>query len=131
LNIYADTRDWTQNNWYAARERTTGALFRFYVFDAEQSFGDVTHNMITETNELANVNPDPDVTQIPRLFRALSASPEFRLLFADRVEKHFSNGGALSKARVVERFQQMQQTLSKVIPQMNSSIVTSWVPRRE
>ena len=35
INVYGDTRDWTQNNWRALRERIPAAKFRFTIWDAE------------------------------------------------------------------------------------------------
>jgi hypothetical protein len=133
VNIYGDTRDWTQNNWYAARERVAGGKFRFYVYDAEQSLGLISgpeHNLLTDKNELANTSTNPDLTQIPRLYRALKTSPEFRLLFADRFQKHFSNYGALTENNILTRFNELRMLMSAVIPNMDPQIATVWVPKR-
>ena len=102
LNIYCAMWDWPGNNYVFARERSSGPLsrFRFGVWDAEgackaiSSGHPVTYNTIT--NDLIvppshkNYNLD-----LPRVFRRLSTSPEFRLLFADRVNRHLFNGGVL------------------------------------
>lgn len=126
VNTYGGTGDWPQNNWRAARERVPGALFRFYMWDAEWSFGNLGRavTLNTLTVELANGS------EIANLYQRLRASPEFKLLFADRVQKHFFNNGALTDPRISARFSEMKESLRGVIPNMQNTILTSWVPRR-
>jgi len=91
VNAYGATWDWPHNNWVGARERTTNGRYRFYVWDAEGAFGrgkNINHNTIS--SDLLGGSQ-----ALPRLFQALHASEEFRLIFADRVHKHLFNGGAL------------------------------------
>ncbi len=126
LNIYVGTRDWPHNNWRAARERTEGARWRFYVWDAEWSFfnqgGSVGHN--TLTSELA-VNQD-----IARFYQALSKNNNFRTRFADRVHRHFFGQGALTDENVMNRFQELRGAMSSVLRNMANNIATTWIPRR-
>ena len=137
VNVYADTRDWTQNNYSAVRERVAGGKFRFNIEDAEFALGLggdlVSGNSFTNLNELAN--PDTDFYNLPVeiavLCRKLRGSPEFRLLFADRVQKHFSASGALAKPNILSHFEALRQTLSAVIPDMPTYIRDYWVPQRE
>ena len=92
VNIYGATRDWPQNNWVAARERSDTGLWRFYVWDAEMSYGHGNRPTSYDTiqTDLKNKNND-----IPRIFRYLNNSPEFRLRWADRAQKHYFNDGPL------------------------------------
>ena len=137
LNIYADTRDWTQNNWRAIREKVSGGKFRFTIWDAEFALGlqddPVTSNNITNPEELGNTGTDfhNAPVEIALLYHRLKLNPEFRLLFADRVQKHFFNNGALVKTRITSRFQELRQTLAGVIPAMLTYIPDVWVPQRE
>jgi hypothetical protein len=125
VNIYPAMGDWPHNNWRAARERVPGSRFRYYVWDAEWSFGfsnPVTHN--TFSNELNGT------TEIATFYKKLRANAEFRLLFADRIQKHFFNAGALTDARVLARFTQLRTNMAGILPGMNPGIQTSWVPQR-
>ncbi len=126
VNIYGANGDWPHNNWRAARERAPDGTLRFYIWDAEFALGTygraVTHNTFTE--ELNGTS------EIASFYRALRASPEFKLLFADRIQKHFFNNGALTDANVTNHFLALRKTMSGVIPSMDSSILTVWVPRR-
>ena len=91
LNIYGCTWDWPQNNWVAARERSPTGLYRFYVWDAEGAIGrNRSPNYDAIQTDLLNKNTD-----IPNIFKYLRNSPEFRLRWADRIQKHFFHGGAL------------------------------------
>src|SRR5690606_38431949 len=49
-HIYAATLDWHMNNWFAARERSNGALWRFYMWDTEWGY-----NLQTWTPPSSNV----------------------------------------------------------------------------
>jgi hypothetical protein len=129
VNIYAAMGDWPGNNWRAARERVPGARWRFYNWDSEWSFGHlrnpVDHNEIVSELSLVFTAPVAD------FYTRLKASPEFRLLFADRVQKHFSDGGALTGTNVLKHFDEMRSKLSGVIPLMDEMIPKVWVPQRQ
>jgi hypothetical protein len=74
--------------------------FRFGVWDAEgackaiSSGHPVTYNTITNDLIVPSSHKNYNL-DLPRVFRRLSTSPEFRLLFADRVNRHLFNGGVL------------------------------------
>jgi len=129
--IYADTDDWPHNNWRAAREKVAGGLFRFYAWDAEWSFGfnnSPSHSTIA--NQLSSLSPPWGGTDIQRLFRALTNSYEFRLLFADRVHRHFFNDGALTDGRIRARYDWLKSQIAPAISGFNDSIGTSWIAQR-
>ena len=99
VNVYAFNGDWPHNNWRAARERVTGKPWRFYVWDAE--FGFVTYNRSVTGNTF---NEDlGGATEIPTLHARLMKSPEYKLLFADRIQRAFLNDGPLSPTNVTRQ----------------------------
>jgi len=118
LNAYAAMGDWPANNWRAARERgNPEAAWHFVVWDAEWANGFETKTTIydtfvqTGTGTLdAGLNSTVN-SEIARLHQALRPNPEFRLLWADRVQKHFFNGGALTSANVTNRVGEMAATM--------------------
>jgi hypothetical protein len=96
LNIYCAMWDWPENNFAFARERSAGPLSRFTyaVWDAEGAFNingyyskPASFNTVTELNT-KNVD-------VANLWKRLMTSPEWKLHFADRVNKHLFNGGVL------------------------------------
>ena len=127
LNVYANTGDWPNNNWRAARERVPGSKWIFIPWDAEWSFGNngrsVTGNNLTS-------GPLASGADIARFYRALQKNPEFRMRFADRVQLHYFNGGALTNENVLRRFREMKETMSGALRNLNTQVESSWVPRR-
>jgi hypothetical protein len=84
VNFYVAMGDWPDNNFWIGRERSTNATgFKFYPWDADFSLDDATLNPLAVNSGVA----------FP--YGACRQNAEFRMLFADRVQKHFFNGGAL------------------------------------
>ena len=50
--------------------------------------------------------------------------------FADRVQIHYFNGGALTDGNVLRRFREMKQEMSGVLRNLSSHVENIWVPRR-
>ena len=126
-NVYGGTGDWPHNNWRAARERVAGAKFRFYAWDAEWSFGNLGRsvNGNTLTGELGGSS------EIARLYQSLVQSSEFRLRWADRVHKHFFNGGVYEDSNISDHYEGMRSELSAVLAGMSTSIRNTWIPDRK
>jgi len=85
VNFYTGNDDWPHHNWYAGRRRVPGGVFRFFSWDAEHVLKDVNVNRVGVNN-----NNTP-----AEAYSRLRQSPEWRLLFADRVHQHFFNDGPL------------------------------------
>jgi hypothetical protein len=97
LHLYAGAEDWPSHNWVAARNRVNpGNGFQFFTWDQEI----VMDGRFRDRTENANNTSTPG-----ELFQRLRSSSEFRLRFADRVQKHFFNGGALTNEVAQERWQ--------------------------
>ena len=126
VNVYGGTGDWPHNNWRAARERYGRSKFRFYVWDAEWSLGNLGRSVggNTFTSELAGGS------EIAQLYQSLYRSPEFKLRWADRVHKHFFNDGVLQDRIHGSNFRNMRREMRGVLPRMSTSISTSWIPNR-
>ncbi len=107
LNFYAGNDDWDGHNWYAGRRREEGAGYQFFCWDSELIISrhafpppQPDFNVILNRDRVGlNNNNKPS-----RLFTQLRSNPEFRLLFADRVQRHFNNGGALTTENSIERW---------------------------
>ena len=126
VNVYGGTGDWPHNNWRAARERFPRAKFRFYIWDAEWSLGNLGRsvNGNTFSSELGGGS------EIATLYRALVRSDEFRLRWADRVHKHMFNGGVLEDRQHRIKFDQIRREMRGVLPNMSTTISTTWIPNR-
>lgn len=131
VNLYAANQDWPWNNWTTARERVPDGKFRFFEWDSDISF--LKSGVSTRSiDKLEGEN-----NHIPILYRALKASPEFKLLFADRIQKHFFNGGALSQTQLIETFQELRADVEDMIGQVyggekfDTYILDTWIPQRQ
>jgi len=124
VNAYGFTGDWPHNNWRAARERRDGALWRYYIWDAEWAFG------IYDRAVTGNTFSELGTTEIGILYSRLRQNPEFRLLFADRVHRHLFNGGALTETNVVRHFAETTAGLSGLVAGLDRSLTNTWVKAR-
>ena len=88
------------NNWYGSRNRKGNEGFRFFVWDAEHTLLDLDEDRTGPYpcgDSFGQSNPQ-------WLLQRCLESAEFRLLFADRVHRHFDNGGVLSPETCEARF---------------------------
>ena len=98
-------------NWYALR-RTRGAApgkWQFFVWDGELSMG---KGHRSNRNTHFNIS-DVDINDSPgRLYDRLRDNSEFRLRFADRLQKHFFNGGAMTAQSNQARWNALAEAIS-------------------
>ena len=115
LNFYIGNWDWGTNNWYAARNRVdTNGGYRFFAWDSESSFTNgVNFNLVAGGGKFGNSTLRKIL--IGSGSAGLLLNEEFKLLFADRVQKHFFNGGALTPEKTAERYQQLSEEIDKAI----------------
>lgn len=134
VNTYGATWDWPQNNFYAARERCSNGLFRFYIWDAEGAFS----NSGGKTNGYDTIGRDllsNTSVKIGAVFTGLYKSPEFKLLFADRFQKHVVRGPALTASNVLARTMELKAELDPMMTYVRGTTVdigniTNWVKVR-
>jgi len=102
LSIFIGSDDWPNHNWWAARRRgDASGGFRFFVWDQEISI----NSLIKQRSSWGPIYAEADVADTPTyVYARARANPEFRMLFADRIQKHLFNGGALSLPRNLARW---------------------------
>lgn len=113
VRIWGSDMDWLKSrqepstgnrnkNWFAMRNRTTGGRFIFFVYDGEISMGkDHRANRRLDTNLT-----DVGIANSPgRLYTRLRENAHFRQRFAERLQIHFHNNGALAVQNNVQRWQ--------------------------
>ncbi len=95
INFYGGNTDWDHHNWAAMRNRVDPDKgFKFFCWDEEHILKDLGHNVTGENN-----NGCPS-----RLFQQLRQNEDFRLLFADRVQKYCYNNGLLTPESAANRW---------------------------
>jgi len=131
LQLYSGNWDWPSNNWVASRERSEQGLYRFYAWDTEAAFGDITKvafNVYPGWAEDLGLNGND--TPIAWLYRALAVNSNFRQLMCDRLYKHFYNDGALTETKIADHFWELHTIISQVNSGMSTSIASFWIPGR-
>ena len=111
LNFYGgNDHDWySMHNWVAGRKRDRTGRFLFFMWDNDfllRNGGD--SGKASFTNTIDNGGPGG-------MFNALKQHEEFRIRLADRAQKHFFNGGMLTKERVKADFTELSERISRTI----------------
>jgi hypothetical protein len=143
VNLYGATGDWPHNNYTMARERTPNGRWICALWDAEGAFGTfggltVRSNQFTAAGANSDLqggvvgsgasSPSENVKYTLRtMYTLLRVSPEFRLLMADRIQKHFFNGGALTDANVFARKEALRIEMQPLIPSFSDAGFNSWI----
>ncbi|MGK0185493.1 MAG: hypothetical protein ACI9R3_001271 [Verrucomicrobiales bacterium] len=87
VNFYAGNSDWAHQNWYASYNREDpNGKWRFHSWDAEHTFKSPNDNNTTK-----NDSGGPTYVH-----QRLTRNAEYKLQFADQIQEHFFNGGALT-----------------------------------
>lgn len=108
LNYYIGNLDWNKNNWTMARNRVSNkAGFRFLCWDAETTMTDINTDLVSASADDKN----------PAAFiKYLIENNDFKVLMADRVQKHLINeGGALTPSVASERYVELANIIDKPI----------------
>lgn len=111
--------DWPGNNWYAGC-RTDGAPLgstplRFFAWDGEWSWD------ASRAGGPGYVHPDfrkhksGGKAPISQIWHALRQNDDFMMLLADRVYRHFFNGGPLTEAVARQRWLQINEQLRSAV----------------
>jgi hypothetical protein len=137
VNIFGVTGDWPHNNFVCSRERSSKGLHRYHVWDAEGAFGDfsghvrvnsfvsgTTGSVVLASDSAAMTAGQGEGIRI--LYHLLRASPEFKLLFADRLQKHFFNGGILTEPALFAKWNALKGELQPFVGTVTDR-VTPWV----
>ena len=102
LHIYAGADDWPWHNWVAIRRRTgQSSGFKFLAWDQEISINSLVKRHTDTGQRYAEVNARNTPAYVYSRCRANAA---FRRLFADRVQRHLFNDGALSVSNSIARY---------------------------
>ncbi len=138
VNLYGATLDWPHNNLVIARELSENGRWRAYMWDAEGIFGvqsshSLTHDSITSELENGRTSPSDDLATV---WSGLIKSPEWKLLFADRLQKHFfSPGGALTQENLRRRRDELAHEMTPLLAfsgeTMDTSEIDEWIDGRE
>ncbi|MCK6501614.1 MAG: CotH kinase family protein, partial [Nitrospira sp.] len=113
LNVWGGNWDWPNKNFWFGRHR--GGLaggFKFYLWDFENTMGNNR-----DRSPLSMVAPRSDIASswVGEPHQRLKSLPEYRIEFADRVQKHFFGQGVLAPSALVERYRALAHDLEPAI----------------
>ena len=106
VNQYGGNWDWPQNNWYASRRDVEGGKWYFQMWDAEGMFGNgLSENRVSQTGSI-----------LGELYRNLRDNvEEFRVTYADRIQKHFFNEGLLTPSVNIDRLNRLAAPIDRAV----------------
>ncbi|HEV8605303.1 MAG TPA: lamin tail domain-containing protein [Tepidisphaeraceae bacterium] len=117
-NFYGGNLDWSHKNWFATYNRVDpnmpGGKWRFHSWDAEHVFHNAFGGTLAPNQDVTGDN-DPDSPTAIHQF--LSINPEYRIRFADHMQKHFFNNGALTPQNAAAMY---QARMDEVFAAMNA-----------
>ena len=143
VETYGANWDWPNNNWNVARERSSNGVFRFYVWDAEGCF--FNNNLNTIDKDAFNQNPaliagggkglNGEDTPIANIWQSVKQSPEFQLLFADRIQKHYFNNGCMMESNLISEWNKLENIIKPMFESFFTDTFddrtrTQWIPQR-
>ncbi len=100
------------NNWYGIRNRTGQEGFRFFAHDSEHTLLNINED---RTGPFSAGDTSITYSNPQYLWKRLQANPEFRLQVADHIQRHFSNGGALTPEAAAERFLRRKEEIDRAV----------------
>ena len=105
VNHYGENDDWDGHNWRAGGGGENDMPWRIFAWDTERILENPSDNRIGTNN-----SGKPSA-----LFHNLRNSEEFKLLFADRLHKHFFNNGAMTPTNTAARWMERATELDLAI----------------
>jgi hypothetical protein len=100
------------NNFYAIWNHTTkGMGFQFFAHDSEHTLLDANANRLGPFSAGTAYNK----SNPQWIFQQLLYNPDFRQLAADQIHKHFFNGGQLTTAANIARFNKRRDEINRAI----------------
>jgi hypothetical protein len=107
----------TANNWFGLRNRNSTAGFRFFAHDFEHSLGLPSGSAgVDRTGPFESENRALFERSNPYFLHLdLLPNPEYRIRWADRIQKHLFGNGALSTAAWTRRIQTLAAEIDSAI----------------
>lgn len=112
-NLWGGNWDWPNKNfWFGRRRDAKSTGFKFYVWDYENTIG---NNRIRSPLDMVAPRPEIAASWVAQPHSTLQRSAEYRIDFADRVQRHFFNGGPLTPERLIEGYRRLADQVELAI----------------
>lgn len=113
VNIWGGNWDWPNKNFWFGRHR--GGLaggFKFYVWDYENTMG---NNRGRSPLDMVAPRPGTTSSWVGEPHDRLRGFDEYQLEFADRVQRHFFNGGTLAPETLIPRYKALADSIELAV----------------
>jgi hypothetical protein len=99
VNLWGGNWDWPWKNYWIGRDRSSQSTgFKFYCWDYENTMGNDSRSPL-DKNALNN-----DFSNAGEPHQYLKQNADYRMLFADHVQRFFCNGGVLTPESLITRY---------------------------
>ena len=119
LHIFIGADDWPDHNWWAIRDRSARSTgFKFVAWDQEISINSLIkqHSAWVLLRGGAPYYAEESTGNTPaEVYAHCRANAEFRQFFADRVQKHLFNDGALSISNNIARWLYLSNVIDRAV----------------
>jgi hypothetical protein len=114
VNMWGGNWDWPWKNYRLARDRTEASTgFQFYIWDYENTIGNNRERSPLDMDRVAGLGSLGLGVGEPHI--NLMKNENYRTLFADRVQKHFFNGGPFSPEFLIDRYRELASEVELAI----------------
>jgi hypothetical protein len=114
VNMWGGNWDWPWKNYRIARDRTEASTgFQFYVWDYENTMGNNRDRSPLNMDRVAGLASMG--LGVGELHINLEKNENYRILFADRVQKHFFDGGPFSPESLIDRYRELASEVELAI----------------
>jgi hypothetical protein len=106
VNFYVGNTDWSHQNWYASFNRNSPeGRWRFHSWDAEHVLKGINDNSVGKNNAASPTG----------FHQSLKRNEEYRVLFGDRIHRHFFNDGVLTPEHAAATYQARLDSIDEAI----------------
>jgi hypothetical protein len=114
VQMWGGNWDWPWKNYLIARDRTEASTgFKFYIWDYENTMGNNRDRSPLNMDRVAGLTSMG--AGVGELHVNLIKNENYRMLFADRIQKHFFNGGPFSPEFLVTHYRELASEVELAI----------------
>lgn len=104
VNLGLANGDWGHKNYYVSKSPVDGK-WRYHSWDAEKVFQGLNDNNVGSSN-----NPGPT-----GIHQSLTQNADYRIRFADAIQKHFFNGGVMSAEGLQQIYRRRTDEIGRAV----------------
>jgi len=114
VQMWGGNWDWPWKNYLIARDRTEASTgFKFYIWDYENTMGNNRDRSPLNMDRVAGLTSMG--AGVGELHVNLVKNENYRILFADRIQKHFFDGGLFSPESLINHYQELASEVELAI----------------